>query len=104
MKLHEGEVVRAHPTGGPTLIRTAVPGGWLYESYAYVIQHGVAVDAKLTSTFVPDLRPDRFEAAVDAVLDELRGRRGFRQTWDGIDPDTRAEIRSALLVKIKELA
>jgi hypothetical protein len=79
-------------------------GGWLYESYSYVIQHGTAVDAKITSTFVPDLRPDRFEGAVDAVLDDLRGRRGFRQTWEGIAPDTRAEIRSALLSKIKELA
>lgn len=34
-------------------------------------------------------------AIVDGILDDLRGRRGLRQTWESIDDGIRAEIAIA---------
>lgn len=38
---------------------------------------------------------------VKQVLDDLLGRRGFRQAWDGCDDGIRNEIRSSLRTRVK---
>lgn len=38
---------------------------------------------------------DKAWKIVDAILDDLTDRRGFRQTWDETDDDVQAEIRKA---------
>lgn len=42
------------------------------------------------------------EKAFEALLADLTDRRGFRQTWDGIDRDTRAEIRQRWVALITQ--
>ena len=41
------------------------------------------------------------EMIVDQVLDELQRRAGFDGWWDGIDLDTKADIRSVLASKVE---
>lgn len=40
---------------------------------------------------------ERAEEAVDAVLDNLLGRRGFDYWWDDIDSEIQSEIRESLV-------
>lgn len=37
--------------------------------------------------------PTKIEAAVDAIIADLRDRRGLRQEWDQIDEEIALEIR-----------
>lgn len=102
MKLHELELVRK--SGGEVVLtRTAVPGGWLYEGFAYLKRGENITDVQTTMAFVPDVREDRAEEIVNAVLQNLfADRRGFRQLWESTDPLTRAEIRADLIRVVKE--
>lgn len=38
---------------------------------------------------------------VDAILFDLRDRRGLRQTWDGIDEDIRDEIKASWILRAR---
>lgn len=98
MKLHESEILTRSPRGESLLTRTAVPGGWLYDSRVYS-PNGIDVVALSHGVFVPDPSAS-VERVVDAVLADLLDRRGFRQTWNGIDADIRQEIRAELMQKV----
>lgn len=46
--------------------------------------------------------PDRFERnIVEAVLQNLSGRKGFDWWWLDIEPDVRAEIRASLVESVR---
>lgn len=99
MKMHESEILKRTADGDIVLARTAVPGGWLYESCTITRKGGMLESVTTNCTFVPD--PVKSAGrVVDAVLADLLDRRGFRQTWDGIDVDIRQEIRAELTQKI----
>lgn len=42
------------------------------------------------------------ERILDAVLRDILDRRGFRQTWDSVGKDVRAEMRATLLKIVEE--
>lgn len=40
------------------------------------------------------MTPEQAEKIVDAIVDDLTGRRGLRQEWEGIDEDIQQEIKA----------
>lgn len=77
----------------------ASDGQWIVK---YTGDHGYGVfdDADFHSKYVEvesgKVESGKVETVVAAVLDDLRGRRGYRQAWDGMDDDTREELVSDL--------
>ena len=106
MKLHEVEIIAraTNLKGAPlTLWRRAVPGGWIYTEVCYMENSRGAVASASTSTaFVPDVRDDRVEAVVQALLREMGNRRGFAQVWAGLTPEGRTEMTAALEKRVRE--
>lgn len=104
--LHDIEILATASLPGdpPTLKRTAVPGGWLYTEFLYVDSDGVIKIVTHTTTFVPDVRADRAEDVVRSLLADLTGRRGFRQTWEGLDLDVCAEMKETWTRIVRENA
>jgi hypothetical protein len=47
--------------------------------------------------------PDKATLIVEAILKDLKGRRGLRQEWDGIDRDIQEEIIDVWAASVRQI-